>query len=73
MTMVQEIIRRLEHYGYTSPGGFNLAADILELAAHESDNRTNRADDAMRIPDMIGDTARMLREMAQAHIDRILG
>ena len=56
-----DILKRLEHAGDTSPGALNLAADIVRLCMLEAESWTKRADDAIRIPDMFLDTIRGLR------------
>ena len=54
------LIQRIQGAGGL-PGDYNFAADILDLAAQEGDGWTSRTDDACRIPDMLGDAARVLR------------
>jgi len=65
MTLEQQVTQRLEHAGDTSPGAFNLAADILELASIEAWQWTNCPEDAGRIPHMIDDAVRQLRQIAK--------
>jgi hypothetical protein len=46
-------------------GDFNFAADILNMAEYEASLWTNRADDAIRIPDVLGTAAKILRAYAE--------
>ena len=63
--MLAEAIRkRLERAGDASPGAFNLAADIVQLCGIEASRWTYRADDAVRIPDMLFEAVGELQELA---------
>jgi len=67
MSFLKSLEDRVKGHGGTG-GDFNFAADILDMSAHEADRWTNRADDATRIPDMLGDAARYLRGCAQSEL-----
>jgi hypothetical protein len=60
MTLALQIAKRIEMSG---TGNYHLAADIVDLCAAEADTWTNRSDDATRIPDVLGDAVRELREL----------
>lgn len=63
--MKKELRQRMDAaVGRVTEGDCNYLADILEIVAAEAGRWTNRWDDAVRIPDMIHDHARMFREMA---------
>jgi hypothetical protein len=62
--IIKECIDRVKASGDTSPGQWNLAADLMFIAAAEAEHWTNRADDATRIPDMLMDCERYLRQQA---------
>ena len=64
MTFAEQLEQRIEMSGDTSPGAWNLAADLLKLVVEEASRWTNRADDAVRIPDVINEAARVLRARA---------
>lgn len=63
-TIGQRLIERVEQAGDLSPGAFNLAADLLDIASTQAAGWTNRADDAVRIPDMLYDASIDLRRRA---------
>ncbi len=65
MTFEQLLLDRIERSGDTSPGAYNLAADLLHITANEMRGWTNRCDDAMRIPDHIYDGVDVLRKKAR--------
>ena len=60
----RSLLSRVHGFGGT-PGDFNFAADILNLAEQEADSWTNRPDDASRIPDTLGEAARFLRRCSK--------
>lgn len=62
---VRTIIQRMEAAGLVSPGDFTTVADVIAIAAAEADHWTGRWDDAIRIPDMLGDIAGALHKRAQ--------
>jgi hypothetical protein len=62
------IVQRLQHAEDVSPGALNLAADIVADCSLEANHWTTRADDALRIPDMLAETAQNLRQRAAAMI-----
>lgn len=65
MSLGKMIAHRIVQSGDTSPGAYNLAADIVQMCVDESAGWTNRWDDAMRIPDVLGEAERELREAAR--------
>jgi hypothetical protein len=67
VSLVKELIDRVKAAGDTSPGQWHLAADLIFIAAVEASRWTNRADDAVRIPDMLSEAEQRLRvEAARA-------
>lgn len=56
---------RIEASGDSSPGAFNLAADLLAIVVNETSRHTKRFDDASRIPDLIYDAVNYLRAKAK--------
>ena len=70
-TLRQSINQRMEASGDTSPGQWNLVADILQIIAKEAQGWTNDADDAIRIPDMIYELSDHCRQTANNNFERI--
>lgn len=71
MTAIRQLIdQRIVATGDTRPGQWNLVADILQMIAREAQGWTNRADDAIRIPDMIYELSDHCRQTAQNPTDR---
>lgn len=67
MSCIKELIDRVKASGDVSAGQWNLAADLIFIAAVEASRWTNRWDDAMRIPDMLSEAEQRLRvEAARA-------
>jgi len=62
---LETLRKRIEASGDSSPGAFNLAADLLAIAASEANHFTKRFDDASRIPDLIYDGVNYLRAKAK--------
>ena len=63
-TLAEQIQEHLERAGDTTPGAFNLAADIVDLCERETRGWTSRCDDAIRIPDMLWEAVQDLRQCA---------
>ena len=64
MMVTKELIQRCEMTGDFVPS-LNFAACIIEMMVMEAESWTNRADDAVRIPDMMMDHAVALRQKAK--------
>lgn len=64
MSILKELVERVNASGDTSPGQWNLVSDILFIAAHEACRWTNRTDDAIRIPDMLSEASDYMRKQA---------
>lgn len=62
----ESLLNRMVWAGATKPGDYNLAADLIMICVDEADGWTNRADDATRIPEMLRDGVRALRQAAEA-------
>lgn len=60
MAFHAELIERVRMYGDLSPGIWRLAADLVKQCANESDRWTRRADDAMRIPQVLDEASSAL-------------
>ena len=66
MKLSSYIVQRLDRAGNPiRPGDLNLAADIVALCGREAEGWTHRYDDAMRIPDVLGEAADVLRDEAK--------
>ena len=63
--LADDIRKRLERAGDTSPGALNLAADIVQICVAEAERWTHRADDAVRIPEMMASASYALRRLAR--------
>ena len=68
MSFEKQLLERIERSRDTSPGAYNLAADLLDLAVIEAEGWTKRSDDAVRIPDRLYDGVRALREAAESKL-----
>jgi hypothetical protein len=66
MSVIKKLVHRIEDGGDTSAGTWNLAADLIFIAAVEASRWTHRFDDAMRIPDMLSEAEQYLRRRARA-------
>lgn len=60
----QQIERRLEMSGDTSPGQLNLIADLLQIVAMDAEDRVNCQEDVVHIPDVIHEAERAIRARA---------
>jgi len=66
MKLYQELERRMNAAtGTPTAGDCNYLADVLSIVSTFADGWTNRADDAIRIPDMIAEQARYFRQLAK--------
>lgn len=60
----RKLAERVIATGDTTPGNWNMVADILELVANYTEGWTNRCDDAMRIPEVLWEASMRLRQCA---------
>ena len=56
------LLQRVIATGDTSPGNWNLTADVIQLCALYMTGWTNRFDNASRIPDVLYEAADAMRE-----------
>jgi len=65
--IADRVVVRMRQFGYSDscPGVYHLAADLLAIVEDEVRTWTNRADDAVRIPDVIGEAVREVRRFAE--------
>lgn len=64
-TLSEHVIERIEYTGDTSAGAFNLAADLICLAAEEADGWFNCPEDVESIPHVLYEAADSLRKKAK--------
>ncbi len=65
-SLLNDVLHRLEYAGLREDvPTLNLLADVFNLSVQETNDWTNRADDAMRIPDVLYDVECGLREEAR--------
>jgi hypothetical protein len=65
MSLVSELIKRIEQTGDVTPGQYHLVADVLHIAGLHMRPWTKRCDDANRIPDVLFNSSDILRDEAE--------
>ena len=71
MKLSEQVIRRLRQAGLDqNTPTVNLVSDVIELCAHWAEGWCNRADDAMRIPDVLAEAERDVRKSVPSASDR---
>jgi hypothetical protein len=61
MSLVSDLIKRIEATGEVTPGQYNFVADVLYTAALHMQPWTKRTEDAERIPDVLFESSDILR------------